>query len=75
VGKSAAQLVRDHLRRTHRLEVGPWTPLEIIHVVRTTEPLEDDFAFEVRGHGPEGDLIIAMVSRSEIREAVHRPPR
>jgi hypothetical protein len=54
VSRPGPEIVRDHLRRTHRLEVGPLTPAEILSVVRTVEPLDSDFLFEVRGQGPDG---------------------
>jgi len=64
---SNAEIVKAHFQLRYGLELGDRTPTEIIRVVHTSQPAEDDFAFEVRGRQPDGTWGTVMASRSEIR--------
>lgn len=69
---SGAEILREHFRSRHDLTLGPRTPSEILRVVRTSPPLDSEFAFEVRGRTRNGEESSALVTRVEIREALRR---
>ena len=64
---SSAEILRKHFELRYGLELGDPTPTEIVRVVHTSQPVEDDIAFEVRGRQPDGTWGTVMASRSEIR--------
>lgn len=72
MSEPAAEILRKHFRARYGFSLGDRTPSEILLVVRTTPPLEDELAFEVRGRGPDGETTSVLVTRSEMRSTVRR---
>ena len=72
MGRSASEILRNHFRRQYGLNLGERTPSEILLVVRTTAPVEDELSFEVRGQGADGQNASVFVTRSEVRRAVRQ---
>jgi hypothetical protein len=70
--RSASEILRNHFHRQYGLNLGRRTPSEILLVVRSTAPVEDELAFEVRGRAADGHTASVFVTRSEVRRAVRR---
>ncbi len=70
--RSASEILRNHFRRQYGLSLGERTASEILVVVRTTAPVEDELSFEVRGRATDGQNAAAFVTRSEVRRAVRQ---
>ena len=70
VAATSSDRVRRYLLRTHRLAIGPQTARELILVIRTSQPLDDDFRAEIRGTDDTGEPGVAVVTRDEIRRVL-----
>lgn len=74
VSASGAAIVREHFSARYGLELHDGTPAEVLRVVTNSQPVEDDFSFEVRGRQSDGASTTVMVTRSEIRRALRGSP-
>lgn len=72
VRRSTSEILSDHFRRQHGLILSERTTSEILQVVRSTAPVEDELAFEVRGRAADGQTASVLVTRSEVRRAVRQ---